>query len=214
MSRREPQVLLVVFFAVALLTAIRPSHGYAIWALEIFPAVLALAILIPTHRWFPLTPLAYRLILLHACVLALGAHYTYAEVPLGEWAKQLFGFERNHYDRLGHFVQGFVPAIVAREVLLRASPLERGKWLVFLVTCVCLAFSALYELIEWWVAVAVEGDDVGQEFLGTQGDVWDAQWDMLLCLLGAIASQLGLSWLHDRELERLEPPSGEPAPRP
>ena len=131
----------------------------------------------------------------------LGGHYTYAEVPLGFWARDLFGLARNHYDRLGHFIQGFVPAIVVREILLRKTPLRPGGWLFFLVTSVCLAISALYEFIEWWTALL--SGEAAMAFLGTQGDVWDTQWDMFLCLLGALASQIVLARLHDRELARL-----------
>ncbi len=143
------------------------------------------------------------MILIRALILTYGAHYTYAEVPLGDWAQESFGWARNHYDRLGHFAQGFIPAIIAREVLLRTSPLERGKWISFLVVAVCLAFSALYELIEWWTAVLQGDGDLASDFLGSQGDVWDAQWDMFLCLLGAITSLATLGWLHDRQLDAL-----------
>jgi putative membrane protein len=156
-----------------------------------------------TRRRFPLTPLAYRLIFLHSGILMLGGHYTYAEVPLGFWMRDAFGLARNHYDRIGHFAQGFVPAILAREILLRKTPLKPGGWLFFLVTCVCLAISACYEFIEWWTALASgSGADA---FLGTQGDPWDTQWDMFLCLLGALTAQLTLSRLHDRQLARLLP---------
>ena len=141
---------------------------------------------------------------MHACILTLGAHYTYAEVPLGYWVKDALGLARNHYDRLGHLAQGFIPAIVAREVLLRTSPLRRGRLLLFLVTCVCLAFSALYELIEWWTSLL--SGEAGNAFLGTQGDVWDTQWDMFMCLVGALTSQLLLARMHDRQVDLLEPP--------
>lgn len=208
-SERELWTLLALWGAFAAWSLMGPLGGYTVWLMEAGPVLIALAVLIPTRRRFPLTPLLYRLIFLHALVLTLGAAYTYAEVPLGEWAKGAFGFERNHYDRLGHFVQGFVPALAAREVLLRQTKLERGKMLFFLVSCVCLAVAALYELIEWWVAVGfAEEGQTGQAFLGTQGDVWDAQWDMFLCLLGALTSQLGLSWLHDRQLEPPSPAGG------
>jgi putative membrane protein len=154
-----------------------------------------------TYRRFPLTPLAYRLIFLHACILMVGGHYTYAEVPLGFWLRDLLGLARNHYDRLGHFAQGFVPAIVAREILLRKTPLMPGGWVFFLVTSICLAISAFYELVEWWTALA--SGEAATAFLGTQGDVWDTQWDMFLCLVGALTAQLTLSRVHDRELVRL-----------
>ncbi|MGE0710912.1 MAG: DUF2238 domain-containing protein [Planctomycetota bacterium] len=200
---REPLALLAVWLALAATSlALGPRHGVSVWLLEAGPVLLGLAVLLPTYRGFRLTPLLYRLIFVHACILLLGAHYTYAEVPLGEWTEQALGLQRNHYDRLGHFAQGFVPALIVREVLLRKGPLVRGKLLFFLVTCVCLAISAFYELLEWWTAVA-QGGSVAEDFLGSQGDPWDAQWDMFMCLLGALTSQLALGWLHDRHLERL-----------
>ncbi|MCK6445319.1 MAG: DUF2238 domain-containing protein [Planctomycetes bacterium] len=171
------------------------------WFLEVAPVLLAAPVIAFTWRRFRWTSLALVLIALHASILILGGHYTYAEVPLGFWMQDAFGFARNHYDRIGHVAQGFVPAIVAREILLRTSPLRAGGWLFFLVTCVCLAISALYELIEWWTAVATgEG---ATAFLGTQGDVWDTQWDMFLALCGALTAQLVLARLHDRQLARL-----------
>jgi putative membrane protein len=160
-------------------------------------------VLVATRKRFPLTPLAYRLIFVHALILMLGARYTYAEVPLGFWVKDALGLARNHYDRLGHFAQGFVPAMLAREILLRTTPLGRGGWLFFLVTSVCLAISALYEMIEWWTAVAT--GEAATAFLGTQGDPWDTQWDMFLALIGALTAQLTLSRAHDGELEALAP---------
>jgi putative membrane protein len=166
------------------------------------PILIATPILLLTARRFPLTPLAYRLIFVHALVLMLGGHYTYAEVPAGFWIKRALGLARNPYDRLGHFAQGFVPAIVVREVLIRRSPLEPGKWLTFLVLCVCLAISALYELVEWWAALI--GGEGADAFLGTQGDQWDTQWDMLVALLGAATALLVFSRLHDRQIARLE----------
>jgi putative membrane protein len=139
----------------------------------------------------------------------VGGHYTYANVPIGFWAQDLLDLSRNHYDRLGHFAQGFVPAILAREILLRLSPLRRGRWLFFLVTCVCLAFSALYELIEWWAALI--GGESAESFLGTQGDVWDTQWDMFLALLGSISAQALLGKMHDRSLAAVRSAPGEAA---
>ena len=157
-------------------------------------------LLLATRRRFPLTPLAYRLLFVHALILMLGGHYTYAEVPLGFWVGKALGFSRNHYDRLGHFAQGFVPAILAREILLRRSPLRPGRWLFFLVACVCLAISATYELIEWWTALATgEG---ATAFLGTQGDPWDTQWDMFLALVGALSALALLGRAHDRAAGR------------
>jgi putative membrane protein len=151
-----------------------------------------------TRKRFPLTALAYRLIFIHAIILMVGGHYTYARVPFGFWAQDLFGFERNHYDRLGHLAQGFIPAIIAREILIRTSPLKGGKWLPVVVTSICLAFSAFYEFTEWWAALL--GGEAATDFLGTQGDIWDTQWDMFLAFCGAIIAQLALSRAHDRQL--------------
>ena len=200
MRLREPGILLsatLVCLALSRIGAAEPGT----WVLEVFPIFLALPLLVATAKRFPLTPLAYRLLFVHALILMIGGHYTYAKVPLGFWVRDALHLGRNHYDRLGHFAQGFVPAIVAREVLLRRSPLQRGKWLFFLVTCVCLAISASYELIEWLAAIL--GGSSADAFLGTQGDVWDTQWDMFIALVGALTSLLLLSRVHDRQLERL-----------
>jgi putative membrane protein len=199
-SRRLPAALLSIVTAALIVSAIRP-HDYFTWFLEVAPILIAVPVLVATHRRFPLTPLAYRLILVHALILMVGGHYTYAEVPLGFWVEGALGLARNHYDRLGHFAQGFVPAILAREILLRRSPLRRGKWLFFLVTCVCLAISACYEFVEWWTAVTT--GDSATAFLGTQGDPWDTQWDMFTALVGAVTAQLTVARVHDRQLERL-----------
>jgi len=171
------------------------------WVLEVFPVIVAVPILLATRRRFPLTPLVYFLIAVHATILMVGGKYTYAEVPLFDWIRDVFHFARNHYDRVGHFAQGFVPALVAREILLRKTPLRRGGWLFFLVTCVCLAISSVYELIEWGTA-AISGE-AAEAFLGTQGDVWDTQKDMLFAGIGAIVGQLSLAKLQDRQLEDL-----------
>jgi len=165
------------------------------------PALAGIAVLSATYRRFKFTTLVYVLIWFHAVILAIGGHYTYAEVPLFNWLRDTLNLSRNHYDRVGHFAQGFVPAILAREILLRKSPLKVGKWLFFLVVCVCLAFSAFYEFIEWWVAVAT--GTASTAFLGTQGDVWDTQWDMFLAMCGAIISQLILGRTHDKALDRM-----------
>jgi putative membrane protein len=198
--RREPAVLLGLGVVLLVLSGLHPKDRYT-WILEVAPAIAAAILLAATYRRFPLTPLAYRLILIHACILMVGGHYTYAEVPLGFWMERTFGFARNHYDRIGHFAQGFVPAIVAREILLRKTPLRRGGWTFFLVTCVCLAISACYEFVEWWTAVA--SGSAADAFLGTQGDPWDTQWDMFFALIGAVTAQLTLPRVHDRELARL-----------
>jgi putative membrane protein len=170
------------------------------WWLEVAPVLIALPIVVATHRRFPLTGLLTVLLAVHAAILYVGGHWTYAEVPFGFWMQRTFGFARNHYDRIGHFVQGFVPAIVAREVLIRRSPLAGSRWLPFVVISFCLAVSAFYELIEWWAALATEGGATA--FLGTQGDPWDTQWDMFLALVGACTALLLLSGPHDRALAR------------
>lgn len=185
----------------ALIVAGIAPHDRVTFFLETFPVILALPILFFTRKSFPLTPLLYRLTFVHALILILGGHYTYALVPLGDWMRDAFDFSRNHYDRIGHIAQGFIPAILAREILLRTSPLRPGRWLFFIVTAICLGFSAFYELIEWWAAVI--GGAEADAFLATQGDVWDTQWDMFLALLGCLASQLLLARLHDRQLARL-----------
>ena len=197
---REPALLLAAVALVLVWSGVGPTDRVT-WLLEVAPVLLAAPILVATRKRFPLSDLALRLLALHALVLMVGGHWTYARVPLGFWAQDLFDLSRNPYDRLGHFAQGFVPAIVAREILLRTSPLRRGRWLFFLVTCVCLAISAAYELVEWWVAVLA--GQAADAFLGTQGDPWDTQWDMFLALCGAIAAQLLLGREHDRSLARL-----------
>ena len=199
-AAREPLVLLAAGAAALAVSAIRP-HDYFTWLLEVAPILIGVPVLVATHRRFPLTPLAYRLLVVHALILMVGGHYTYAEVPLGFWVRDALGLARNHYDRLGHFAQGFVPALLAREILLRRSPLRPGKWLFFLVTCVCLAVSACYEFVEWWTAVLT--GDSATAFLGTQGDPWDTQWDMFLALIGAVTAQITLAHVQDRQLERL-----------
>ncbi len=192
----EKRLLLGLVLGACLLLGISPVADRETWLLENIPVFLGLAILFATNSRLPLSRLTYRLLAVHALILMIGGHWSYAEVPLGDWVRDALGLARNHYDRLGHFAQGFVPAILAREVLLRRSPLVRGKWLFFIVVCVCLAFSALYELIEWWIAVASAGGATA--FLGTQGDPWDTQWDMFMCLLGALLAQLTLAGVHDR----------------
>jgi len=191
-------VLLVAGLVVLAWSAVRP-HDYFTWFMEVAPILIGVPILVATYRRFPLTPLLYRLIFVHAVILMVGGHYTYAEVPLGFWMQRAFGLARNHYDRIGHFAQGFVPAILAREILLRRGVVARRGWLFFLATCVCLAFSAFYELVEWWTAELT--GSAATAFLGTQGDPWDTQWDMFLALLGALLSPLLLGRVHDRQLD-------------
>ena len=191
---------LTVFCAVLLWSGIGPYDRFT-WLLEVLPALIALALLAATWSRFPLTPLLYWLILGHAVVLMVGGHYTYARVPAFDWLRDALELSRNHYDRVGHFVQGFVPAIAVRELLLRTSSLRRGGWLFVLTVASCLAVSALYELVEWGVALA--SGTAAEAFLGTQGDVWDTQSDMFLCLLGALAAMLTLPSSHDRQLAAL-----------
>lgn len=195
-----PALLLALVLAVLAWSGVGPKDR-GTWLMEVAPVLLALPVLVATRRRFPLTPLLYALAALHAAVLCLGGHYTYAEVPAGFWVRDALGLARNHYDRVGHFMQGFVPALAARELLLRTSPLRPGRWLAALVICVALAISATYELLEWLAAVLLgQGADA---FLGTQGDPWDTQWDMFLALLGATAALALLSRAHDRALARL-----------
>ena len=192
--------LVALVLAVLVWSGIRP-HDRFTWFMEVFPVLLGVPLLLATHRRFPLTPLLTVLLAIHACILMLGGKYTYAEVPLGNWVRDAFGLARNHYDRVGHFAQGFVPAILAREILWRRSPLRGSRWLPFVVVSICLAFSACYEFLEWWTALATgEG---ATAFLGTQGDVWDTQWDMFLALVGATTAMLTLSGLHERQLREL-----------
>ncbi|HEX8474344.1 MAG TPA: DUF2238 domain-containing protein [Pyrinomonadaceae bacterium] len=201
-SKSRENLLLIGIGAVCLAVSAISPFDWLTWWLEVFPILIAFGVLWATARRFPLTPFLYRLILVHALILMLGAHYSYARVPLGFWMQDLLDLSRNHYDRLGHFAQGFFPALVVREVLLRRTSLRRGAWLFFLVLSVCLAISAFYEFIEWWAALLA--GDGATEFLGTQGDVWDTQWDMFLALVGSIVAQLTLSRLHDRALAKLD----------
>ena len=193
-------VWLTMFCGVLLWSAIEPKDGVT-WFLEVSPAIAALIVLAITRRRFPLTPLVYWLILVHAIILMVGGHYTYAEVPLGEWMKGLLDTDRNDYDKLGHFAQGFVPALVAREVLIRKRVFNGAAWRNFFIVCFCLAVSAFYELIEWWVALLSE--EAADAFLGTQGYVWDTQSDMATALVGAIAALALLGRYHDRQLVAL-----------
>ena len=198
--RREPLVLLLLALLLLVVSGIGPKDRFT-WWLEVAPVLVAVPVLVLTARRFPLTPLAYRLLFLHALVLMLGGHYTYAEVPLGFWFRDLLGLARNHYDRLGHLMQGFVPAILVRQVRRRRTQVTSRGWLFFLVTCVALAISAAYELLEWLAAIT--SGSAAMAFLGTQGDVWDTQWDMFLALCGAVAAQVLLLRRHDRELALL-----------
>ena len=217
MDDKKANLRLPLFLAVVVLLGLVWSgigpYDRLTWFLEVVPVLVAVPLLVWTARSFPLTPLAYVLIAVHALILMYGGHYTYALTPFGNWMQDVFGLPRNHYDRIGHLMQGFGPAIIARELLLRTSPLRPGKWLFALVTLSILGVSASYEFTEWWAAIA--GGDAAGAFLGTQGDVWDTQWDMFLAGCGAIVAQASLSRLHDRQLLRLQPAlrrKWEPAP--
>lgn len=188
------------FCAVLLWSAISP-RDYLTWLLEVIPALIGIIVLCITRRQFPLTSLSYLLILGHSIVLMIGGHYTYAEVPLGEWLQELLDQGRNNYDKLGHFAQGFVPAILARELLIRLRVVNGRRWLAVIVVCVCLAISAMYELIEWWAALLNE--DAAESFLGMQGYGWDTQSDMLWALAGAVLALVLLARTHDLQLARL-----------
>ncbi|TNE35936.1 MAG: DUF2238 domain-containing protein [Alphaproteobacteria bacterium] len=200
MRKIWPILWVLLYAAVLLWSAIHPKD-YFTWILEVAPALIGLAILIATRAKFPLTPLLYVLILPHCFILMVGGHYTYAEVPLFDWIKPFFGFERNNFDRLGHFAQGFVPAIIARELMIRLEIVTKPKWRIYLILSVCLAFSAFYELIEWTVAV-LSGTNA-DAFLATQGDIWDTQKDMAMALVGAICALLFLSKWHDRQIAKM-----------
>jgi putative membrane protein len=177
------------------------AYDPGVWAMEVAPVFIAVPVLAFTRQRFPLTPLVYGLILVHAIILMVGGHYTYARVPLGFWLQEWFDFSRNHYDRIGHLAQGFIPAMVAREILLRQTPLQPGGWLFTLVTSVALAISAIYEFIEWWTALALGAG--ADEFLATQGDPFDTQADMLMATLGAALAQVLLARWHDRQVAAL-----------
>lgn len=202
-SSRYEIGLLLSLVAILVWSGIRP-HDRFTWVLEVFPVLIGVPILVWVYPRFRMTRLVYGLLWLHAIILMAGGHYTYAQVPLGFWMEDWFGFARNHYDRIGHFAQGFVPAMLAREILIRKSPLGGSRWLPFLVGCVCLAFSAFYELIEFWTALASGG--AATDFLGTQGDVWDTQWDMQLALIGAITALFTLTRVQDRQLQAMGVP--------
>jgi putative membrane protein len=191
----------IIFFVVLIWSAISP-HDYFTWFLEVLPAVIGFAVLAVTYKKFKLTGLTYVLILIHCIILMVGGHYTYAKVPLFDWIRDIFELSRNNYDKVGHLAQGFIPAIIAREIFIRNRVINSRAWLNFLVVCVCLAISAFYELIEWWVA-ELSGDSA-ESFLGTQGYVWDTQSDMGLALLGSILALIFLSRIHDRQLKNID----------
>jgi putative membrane protein len=194
--------LLGLLTVICLATVWSPPAGRTSWFLEVGPGLAMVAVLAAVYRRLPLSHFVYVCVFLHVQILIYGGYYTYALTPLGDWAKHAFGFSRNHYDRVGHVALGVFPSFLAREVLLRCTPLQRGGWLFFLVCSVVLAFAAFWELLEWWTAL-LAAPDVGVAFLGSQGDVWDAQWDMLLALLGALVALPLLSRFQDRSMARV-----------
>ena len=193
-------ILVAIWMVGFVWSAIGPKD-YFTWFLEVVPAIVGLGVLVYSYRRFRMTDLVYVPILIHCLILMVGGHYTYAEVPIGFWVRDALGLGRNHYDRLGHFAQGFVPAMVAREIFVRCGVVNGAGWRYVLVVCFCLAFSAFYELIEWWTAVST--GEAATAFLGTQGDVWDTQWDMFMALVGANVALLTLGRWHDRLMREL-----------
>lgn len=200
-SSRTHIILLIIFIIALLWSGIQP-HDYFTWALEVFPAVIGVIVLLATRNRFPLTMLTYCLILIHCCILFVGGHYTYALVPLFDWVKEVFEQSRNNYDKVGHFAQGFVPAIITRELFIRLNVINNKRWIAFLTVCVCVTISAGYEFLEWFVAI-VSGESA-ESFLGTQGYVWDTQSDMLFALIGAVCMVVLLSRIHDKQLANLK----------
>lgn len=209
-AKRYHLGLLAAVLAALVWSGVEPHDTRLTWLLETFPVMLALPVLLLSYARFPLTGLSYTVIAVHAMVLMLGGHYSYAKVPLGFWMQDWFGWTRNNYDKIGHFLQGFGPALYTREILARTSPLKRGGWLTFLSVAVPLAFSALYEIFEWLASLSNPTDT--EAFLGTQGYLWDTQTDMFLCLVGSIVAVATLSAWHDRALGQAPPPASPPAP--
>jgi putative membrane protein len=196
-SQVRRAIWIAVFIAVLVWSAINPKDLFT-WLLEVLPALIGAGVLWVTRKRFPLTRLAYTLILVHCVILMVGGHYTYAEVPLGEWVRDAFDQSRNNYDKLGHIAQGFIPAIIAREIVIRKEVFNSARWRDFFIVCFCLGFSAFYELIEWWVALF--SSEAADSFLGTQGYVWDTQSDMGWALFGAITALILLSGIHNRQM--------------
>lgn len=189
-----------IFFITLVWSGINPKDQFT-WFLEVLPAIIGFIVLVFTYKSFKLTTLVYTLILVHCVILMVGGHYTYAEVPLFDTIKELLNQDRNNYDKIGHFAQGFIPAMIAREILIRKNIIPFAKWRNFFIVCFCLGFSAFYELIEWWVAL-LSGEDA-EAFLGTQGYIWDTQSDMGLALLGSIIALILLNKFHDRQIKKL-----------
>lgn len=200
-KNKYPLTLLLILSIFFIWSSIKP-HDYLTWILEVFPAIAGVGVLISTYNRFRLTNLLYLLITLHSIVLIIGGHYTYAEVPWFNWLRDHHHLNRNYYDRIGHFMQGFVPAMIAREILIRKSPVKSGRWLIFFVICICGSITAIYELFEWLVALLSK--TAAESFLGTQGDVWDTQWDMFMAFIGAVSGLIFFSKIHTDQLRQLE----------
>jgi putative membrane protein len=199
-ARTSHLALLLIVALVLCWSGWRP-HDRFTWWLEVAPGLAGIVVLLATYRRFQFTTLCYSLIALHICILCVGGHYTYARVPAFDWLRPVFGWQRNHFDRLGHFLQGFVPAVITREMFIRLNIVDRKKWIPFLVVSVCLAISAFYELVEWWTALL--SGSAADDFLGSQGDVWDTQEDMCMALIGVVCALLFLSYFHDRALRKI-----------
>ena len=197
---KYPSILLTLFVVVFIWSGIQPKEMFT-WVLEVFPAIVGAVILILTRKSFPFTPLLYTLIFIHACILCVGGHYTYAEVPAFDWLKEAFHHSRNNYDKVGHFAQGFVPALIIRELFIRKEVVTKSGWLNFIVVCICMAISAAYELLEWFVSLF--SGEAGDSFLGTQGYVWDTQSDMLYATIGAITALILLSSVQNKQIKQL-----------
>ena len=200
---RTPLILLGIVIVVCIATVWSPPAGRVSWLLEVGPGLAGIAVLIAIHRRFPMSHMAYWCVFFHIFILIYGGYYTYAKTPLGNWAMEAFDFSRNHYDRVGHVALGVFPVFIIREVLLRVTPLQKGGWFYFIVFSIILAIAAFWELLEWWVAL-IAAPDVGTAFLGSQGDIWDAQWDMFLALVGAMLVMPLFYRLHDRSMARLK----------
>jgi putative membrane protein len=200
-SQKYPSILLIIVLSFWIWSGIHPLDTRLTWVLETFPFMIAFPLMLFTYRRFPLTNLTYTLIALHAVILMLGGHYSYAKVPLGFWMEDWFGWTRNNYDKIGHFMQGFCPAIYTREIMARTSPLRRGKWLGFVSIAVPMAFSAIYEIIEWLASLTNPTDT--EAFLGTQGYIWDTQTDMFWCLIGAVVALILLTKVHNSYLDKM-----------
>lgn len=200
---RLPLILAAILAAILIASVWNPPAGRFSWLLEVGPGLAGIAVLAAVYRRLPMSHFVYVCVFVHVLILNYGGIYTYAETPLGNWARDTFDLSRNHYDRVGHLALGIFPAFIAREVLLRRTPLERGGWLYFLVLCVILAIAAFWELLEWWTTLVV-ASDVGTAFLGSQGDVWDAQWDMFLALVGAMIVLPVFGRAHDRAMKRVD----------